>query len=480
MKKILLIISLLFSLASYSQVYQQFGAFSDNLDSLYTHVGKHHQYVVVLGRFNANDGLGGVYIYDTTLTTAEIPYLNFQVIGKDTGRWTLVQFLSQGGGTDTTIFANPNYAVLDIISDPPTSVLDAKYIVLTPGTGDWAGHDNNIATGTGTTPEWAFDTATVNQIASNAADNNLYIFTGTAWVALALNLHQNGENYGNIDIVAGNRQDRAFRFITNDSIRGGFDSVGNFRLNKYGQGDITGTPTFSLSVDANGNVIESVSASNLTWEQTLQTQGSTPFTTNNSVDFGGHSFAAYDLSSAQFSAPNGNDSGYLVVGSTESVLFQQVLNGASVVSVVALNDSTAISQLSAQTNVGSVNNEIISVYPDSIILNNTNGTDVTLILHKIDSSDADTDNIMWMDANDVVHRGRVATSGGTTDYQTATATEGQTAFVFSSVPASMDDYIIFVWGVAATPTTDYTTSGDTITFTTGLTDGSIVRFQRIK
>lgn len=257
MKKILLIISLLFSIASYSQVYQQFGAFSDNLDSLYTHVGKHHQYVVVLGRFNANDGLGGVYIYDTTLTTAEIPYLNFQVVGKDTGRWTLVQFLSQGGGgTDTTIFANPNYAVLDIISDPPTSVLDAKYIVLTPGTGDWAGHDNNIATGTGTTPEWTFDTATVNQIASNAADNNLYIFTGSEWVALALNLHQNGENYGEIDIVAGNRRNKAFRFITNDTIRGGFDSVGSFRLNKYGAGNITGTPTFTLQVDADGNIIE--------------------------------------------------------------------------------------------------------------------------------------------------------------------------------------------------------------------------------
>lgn len=220
MRKLLLIISLLFSLASYSQVHQTFGAYADNLDSLYTHVGRQHQYVIVLGRFNANDGLGGIYIYDTSLTTTEVPYTNFKVIGKDTGRWSLVVFPTQGSAG-----ISPNYAVLNILSAPPTPTLNAKYIVLTPGSGAWSGHDNNIATGTGVA--WTFDTAVINQIASNAADNNLYIFNGSAWIFLAANLHQNGDDYGAIDIVAGNKQNNAFWFKTNDIIRGGFNASGN-------------------------------------------------------------------------------------------------------------------------------------------------------------------------------------------------------------------------------------------------------------
>jgi hypothetical protein len=69
-------------------------------------------------------------------------------------------------------------------------------------------------------------------------------------------------------------------------------------------------------------------------------------------------------------------------------------------------------------------------------------------------------------------------SGGTTADSTITATAGQTSFTFSSVPASSNDYIIFINGNA---TTNFTTSGNVVTL--GITDllaGDKVRYKRIK
>jgi hypothetical protein len=71
-------------------------------------------------------------------------------------------------------------------------------------------------------------------------------------------------------------------------------------------------------------------------------------------------------------------------------------------------------------------------------------------------------------------------SGGTTSEQVLTATAAQTAFTFTSVPASYNDYIIFVNGSAWQSTTGYTTSGNIVTTTTGLAAGDIVTFRRIK
>lgn len=68
--------------------------------------------------------------------------------------------------------------------------------------------------------------------------------------------------------------------------------------------------------------------------------------------------------------------------------------------------------------------------------------------------------------------------GGTTSYQVLTYS-GSTSFTFTSVPASYNDYIVFVNGVAIMPTTDYTTSGNVITVPSVVT-GDIVRINRIK
>lgn len=83
------------------------------------------------------------------------------------------------------------------------------------------------------------------------------------------------------------------------------------------------------------------------------------------------------------------------------------------------------------------------------------------------------------DSSNFVIKG-VGGSAGTTSDQTLVATGGQTAFTFTSVPASYADYIVFVNGSEIQNTTYFTTSGNVITFTTGLLLNDRVRFKRIK
>ena len=89
-------------------------------------------------------------------------------------------------------------------------------------------------------------------------------------------------------------------------------------------------------------------------------------------------------------------------------------------------------------------------------------------------------NIKTINGNSVLGSGDLSVSGigGTTSYQIQTAS-GSTEFTFTDVPASLNDYIIFVNGVAIRPTTDYTTSGNVVTISTIVT-GDRVRFQRVK
>lgn len=70
--------------------------------------------------------------------------------------------------------------------------------------------------------------------------------------------------------------------------------------------------------------------------------------------------------------------------------------------------------------------------------------------------------------------------GGTTTVTITVATAGQTAFTFSSVPATLSDYVIFKNGIALEPTNDYTTSGNIVTLVLPATVGDRIRYQRIK
>lgn len=69
--------------------------------------------------------------------------------------------------------------------------------------------------------------------------------------------------------------------------------------------------------------------------------------------------------------------------------------------------------------------------------------------------------------------------GGTTGYQTLTSTALQTAFTFSGVPTSYNDYWLDINGVVV-PQSFYTTSGNIVTFTTGLDSGDKVQLHRVK
>ena len=74
-----------------------------------------------------------------------------------------------------------------------------------------------------------------------------------------------------------------------------------------------------------------------------------------------------------------------------------------------------------------------------------------------------------------------AGSGGTTtSEQVLTATAAQTAFTFTSVPASYNDYMIIVNGGVGASTTAFTTSGNIVTTTLPLDAGDVVILRRIK
>lgn len=69
--------------------------------------------------------------------------------------------------------------------------------------------------------------------------------------------------------------------------------------------------------------------------------------------------------------------------------------------------------------------------------------------------------------------------GGTTDKSTQTATAGQSAFTFSGLPASANNYDIFINGCYINPSY-YSSSGTTITFSAGLIFGDVVDYSRKK
>jgi hypothetical protein len=68
---------------------------------------------------------------------------------------------------------------------------------------------------------------------------------------------------------------------------------------------------------------------------------------------------------------------------------------------------------------------------------------------------------------------------GTTDYQTQTASAAQTAFTFTSVPVSYNDYWLDINGMAVQQSF-YTTSGNIITFSSGLVLSDKLQFHRVK
>lgn len=67
-----------------------------------------------------------------------------------------------------------------------------------------------------------------------------------------------------------------------------------------------------------------------------------------------------------------------------------------------------------------------------------------------------------------------------TAFNTITATASQTAFAFTLVPAIASNYQVFKNGILLLPTTQYTTSGNTITLLTGAAVNDVIALQRLQ
>jgi hypothetical protein len=95
------------------------------------------------------------------------------------------------------------------------------------------------------------------------------------------------------------------------------------------------------------------------------------------------------------------------------------------------------------------------------------------------NSNVGTFNSLTVNAKGLVTAASNVASGGTTDYQTQTATAAQAVFTFTSVPSSYNDFWLDIWGVVV-PQSSYTKSGSIITFTGGLNAGDPVGYHRTK
>jgi hypothetical protein len=258
----LLVISFLFLslITHYSSlnaqgIVQKFNAFALTLDSLHTHVGYQDQYIVVYGGHALNDGFGGIFIYDSTSLATEIPNKVFKVTGKDTGRWIAVQIVSMG--SDTSVYNNPDYAVINILTTPPGSPADGdKYLAgqtqTSGAAGAWIGLDTHIETWSSSGSVWNDATATQGQLLINGFNDDVLLFDGTNWDVITTTyiFHNKGDNFGPINLTIGNRRNKYFHFLTNNIDRGGFSNAGYLSLYFVR----SGISTDSVAVFENGEI----------------------------------------------------------------------------------------------------------------------------------------------------------------------------------------------------------------------------------
>lgn len=89
-------------------------------------------------------------------------------------------------------------------------------------------------------------------------------------------------------------------------------------------------------------------------------------------------------------------------------------------------------------------------------------------------------NIKTINGTNILGSGDISISGGgTTAYDSQTASAAQQAFTFPAVPTSYDDFWIDINGDVIQQSF-YTKSGNVVTFTTGLVAGDIATYHRIK
>jgi hypothetical protein len=106
---------------------------------------------------------------------------------------------SSSGGGGSIVDWQPN--VIDLLTTPPggPSVGD-RYIVLSVGTGDWTGHENEIATWDGAA--WTFEDPENGWATYAETPELIYIFNGSTWNAQS-NEPEFRQSFVNGDLAGG-------------------------------------------------------------------------------------------------------------------------------------------------------------------------------------------------------------------------------------------------------------------------------------
>lgn len=72
--------------------------------------------------------------------------------------------------------------IISVLNDPPVSPAKGDRYIVGTGTGDWVGHDKDIAWFDG--EDWKFDTPLEGWAIFNKSDDKIYTFSGTVWVEI--------------------------------------------------------------------------------------------------------------------------------------------------------------------------------------------------------------------------------------------------------------------------------------------------------
>jgi hypothetical protein len=145
-----------------------------------------------------------------------------------------------------------------------------------------------------------------------------------------------------------------------------------------------------------------------TWEQTLINQGATPFTQDNTVNFDRHSLILNNLSAILAAAVNDTLQSTLILEPTEGASLQSSVPGgrAAIVGALLTSANLIVDNGGTKTTQFSVT--------DSTFSFSANDSSNINIRAKVDSSEANPDNVAWFDANNILRRGHI-TAGGSSD-----------------------------------------------------------------
>lgn len=181
---------------------------------------------------------------------------------------------------------------------------------------------------------------------------------------------------------------------------GGGDSILSFQKNAGGDSAI-----LTMFDGRRFAVKDSTGILPETWEQTLQTQGSIPFTTDNIVNIGNHSFLLDSLSNFQVHRYDAGNLADFYLGTN----YMEATDAAHTGTVAYLFPQGLYSL--TMTDIANNHHHAEFIYSDSLIFEGVN-TPLSVKFRGIDSANADTNSVAWFDADNIIHKGHLSGSTG--------------------------------------------------------------------